>query len=250
MTLSTTFPLRPVLARLASALIILGLCALPAAAQNTETDGNVLKGIVVDATTGAPLIGVWVGIEGSRSSAYTDRDGRFAIRGIRTRGFTLSAGQLGYTDASVEIADVSDEPIRIALKPDPILLEGIRVVSNRLAARRNAIATSVRAWDADQLVTSSSFDAYDFLRTRLYTTPCPRYSFSSVCVLRRGSVVVPQVYVDDAPYIGGFDVLLGWDMQSLYAIEVIGSGLQVRVYTKNFAERLAQGRTRLMPVIY
>jgi CarboxypepD_reg-like domain len=250
MSRSVSSSIRPSLTRLAAALVFPAVFALPAAGQNTENETGTLSGIVVDATTGTPLVGVWVGIEGSRSAAYTDRDGRFAMRGIRTRALTLTAEQLGYKDASVEIAEVGDEPIRVELTPDPVLLEGIRVITDRLAARRNAIATTVRAYDAEQLVTSASFDAYDFLRTRLFTTPCPRTSFSSVCIRRRGGVVVPQVYVDDAPYFGGFDVLQGWDMPSLYAIEVIASGVQVRVYTKNFAERLAQGKTRLMPVIF
>jgi CarboxypepD_reg-like domain len=247
---SSSSRIRSFLACLTLGLVFPAIVALPAAGQNTEKQTDTLSGIVVDAMTGAPLIGVWVGIDGSRSDAYTDRDGRFAIHGIRTRAFTLVAEQLGYKDASVDIAEVNDQPIRIELKPDPVLLEGIKVVSNRLAARRNAIATDVRAYDADQLVGSASFDAYDFLLSRLFTAPCPRASFSSVCVRRRGSVIVPQIYVDDAPYFGGFDVLLGWDMTSLYSIEVIASGAQVRVYTKAFAQRLAQGKTRLMPVIW
>lgn len=245
MTRSALAWIRPSLAVLAALAF-----AAPANAQSDTAVKQTLSGIVVDATTGTPLVGVWLGIDGSRSQAYTDRDGRFAIHGVQSRGFTVSASQLGYKDASIYVEAIGDEPMRIELQPDPIVLQGIRVVSNRLAARRNAIATSVRAYGAAELATSPSFDAYDFMRARLFTAPCPALSFSRLCVRRRGSVVEPVVFVDDARYIGGFDVLLGWDMQSLYSIEVIASGMQIRIYTKHFAERLAQGKARLMPVIW
>jgi hypothetical protein len=139
--------------------------------------------------------------------------------------------------------------VRIELEPDPVMLKQIEVVSNRLERRRNAIPYSVQAYDAEDLATTASFDAFDFVRTRLFTAPCRSLSFSTTCVRRRGQVISPEVFVDDSHYFGGLDILYGWMPQDLYAIEVIANGAQVRIYTKNYADRLARGKMRMMPVI-
>jgi iron complex outermembrane receptor protein len=230
-------------------VLFLVMAASPVAAQ--EPGRTDVRGAVIDRTSGSPLIGAYVGIAGSRSWTTTDRDGRFILKGLPLRDVTLEVTQLGYADLERSIRLTEDfEPLRIELAPDPIVLEGIRVVSDRLRARRNSIPYSVRAWDADDLATSPSFDAFDFVRSRMAMSPCPRGSHSTNCIIRRGRVVSPRVYVDDAPFLGGVDVLLGWNTFDLYAIEVIGSGAQVRVYTKAFAERLARGKARLTTIFY
>jgi hypothetical protein len=190
-----------------------------------------------------------VGVAGG-VSAVTDEQGRFMLRGVRAGTVMLEAGQLGYKDLKESREVVADgSPLRIEMEPDPIELKGIQVTSDRLRQRRNALAVSVRAYDATELATTPAFDALDFLRGRVMVGSCPRSSWSSTCVLRRGQWISPAVYVDDAPWGGGLDILIGWNPSDLYLIEVLASGSQIRLYTKGFAQRLALGRAPLQPVI-
>jgi hypothetical protein len=92
-------------------------------------------------------------------------------------------------------------------------------------------------------MSTHAFDAFDFVRLHTFTRSC---GFGT-CIQRRGRLERPLVYIDEAPYLGGLDDLRGLPLEHLYLIEVIGS--QVRVYTKNFAERLATRGAPLMPML-
>ncbi len=60
----------------------------------------------------------------------------------------------------------------------------------------------------------------------------------------------PTLHVDDASYFGGINALMGWPPQTLYLIEVYASGLSIRVYTRNYVQLLAMGRTTLPVIIH
>lgn len=219
------------------------LVAVPALAQSWPR--RDVQGTVVDGSTGAPIVGAWVQIADGGNGTYTDRDGRFVLRSVRIGTVAFEASQLGYADFAEEriIEEGEDQQVRIAITPDPVVLEGIRVIADRLASRRNSIPYSVRAYDTARLMTSSSVDAYDFVKQNTFTRSC---GFNT-CIQRRGRLVRSTLFIDESPYMGGIDDLRGLPVEHLYLIEVIGS--QVRVYTKNFAERLATRGAPLMPVI-
>ncbi len=235
---------------LACALLLpAGLVAQDAGARE---DGKlVVTGTVKDATTGAPMSGVFIEIDVLGLTVFSDADGRFATRPISPGVWTVRAGQLGYRlwtrDHTFGPATAT---LDIRMEPDPIMLESIRVVSDRIKRRRNAAPVSVRAFDADQLAFSAHFDAAQFIGARLMVVRCPGNAFGADCVWRRGRHVEPQVYIDEIPLIGGFDFLSMYNTNELYLIEVYNSGTQIRVYTKAFAERLAMGKERIWPVIY
>lgn len=205
---------------------------------------NVI-GTVVDASTGAPIGGAWVGLADGGAGSWTKADGRFVLHDVRIGTIALEASQLGYSDFAEErVIDAGEGELRIALDPDPVMLEGVRVVADRLAARRNAIPYSVRAYDTDRILQSAAADAYDFVRFNTFTRSC---GFGT-CIYRRGQLVRPVLYIDESPYYGGIDDLHGLPIEHLYMVEIIGS--QVRVYTKNFAKRLATRSAPLIPVLF
>ena len=83
------------------------------------------------------------------------------------------------------------------------MLQQMEVESNRLQRRPNAIPYSVQAYDAEDLATTASFDAFDFVKTPLFTAPCrSSLSFLTTSVRRRGQVISPEVFVDDSHYFG------------------------------------------------
>jgi hypothetical protein len=234
------------------ALLSAGVLAPLTAQDNTKAD---VQGVVVDRASGAPIVAASVTIVGRRTSFLTDREGRFRFKGVPTGQVTIEVEQLGYADFSeTRTIEANGAPLRLQLEPDPIVLKGVQVIADRMKVRRSAVATSVRAYTAEQLAMSASFDAYDFVRSRLWIMPCDaRYAaaaFTSSCIMRRGSITAPTVYIDEARHIGGLDDLMGWPMDDIYLVEVYSSGAQVRVYTKRFAERLAKGRGFLDPVIW
>jgi hypothetical protein len=203
-----------------------------------------VQGVVVDSASGQPIAGAWVQIADGGDGVYTDREGRFRLHDVRIGTVAFEAAQLGYADFAEEMTvGEGDTELRIVLAPDPVVLEGVRVIADRLASRRNSIPFAVRAYDTERIMTSNAFDAYDFVKLNTFTRSCG----ASTCIYRRGRVVRPAVYIDEARYLGGLDDLRGLPVEHLYLIEVIGS--QVRVYTKNFAERLATRGAPLMPVI-
>ncbi|MCI0434413.1 MAG: carboxypeptidase-like regulatory domain-containing protein [Gemmatimonadetes bacterium] len=238
------------------ALPVLLAMLLPAAIHAQEgqvrEDGRVvLTGTVTDRATGAPLSGVFIEIESLDLIVFSDKDGRFATRPIPPGTWRVEAGQLGYQLWTEErTIGPGATTLDIRLAPDPIMLEGIQVVSDRIARRRNATAVSVRAYNADVLHASAAFDARQFISSRLMVIRCPYSGFGQDCVVRRGRPVEPRVYIDEVLLLGGFDFLGLYNTNELYLIEVYNSGTQIRVYTKAFAERLAMGRVRLFPVIY
>lgn len=231
---------------------VLAAASLPPAsvsAQQARDEKVNLVGVVVDRQAGTPIVGAYVELVERDVGIYTDAQGRFRFSGVRPGNYSLKTQQLGYRDG-VQIVQVEAGSglVRVELEPDPVMLEAIEVITNRLERRRRSLAMSVRSYDARELATTASFSAFEFVRSRLITVPCPSRSFATHCVWRRGSAVSPQVVVDEMPYFGGLDILMSYDPRDLYLIEVLDAGRQVRIYTNWFAQRLAEGRVRLSPV--
>lgn len=223
------------------AVFALMLAVSPAWAQTWPR--RDVQGVVVDASTGRAIGGAWIELADGGAGVYTDADGRFVLRDVRIGTVALKAEQLGYTDFAEERTIADEGSLRIALQPDPVVLKGIKVVTDRLEARRNSIPYGVRAWDSAYMLSTSAADAYDFVKLNTFTRPC---GFST-CIYRRGRLTYPAVFIDEVPYIGGLDNLHGLPIEHLYLIELIGS--QVRVYTKGFTRRLAMHEAPLMPVL-
>lgn len=79
-----------------AALILAGLPAMGATASGTGT----LSGRTTDAVTRIPVAGVLVVVAPGPHTAKTDRDGRFAIRGLPSGNYLLETLRAGYQAAS------------------------------------------------------------------------------------------------------------------------------------------------------
>jgi hypothetical protein len=124
-------------------------------------------------------------------------------------------------------------------------------VTDRFRARRNAVATPVRAFDAADLSSTAQETALDFvtLRAGTWVTPCAgRYGDS--CIYLRGRNVEPTVYVDEMPVLGGLEYLAAIPPYELYMIEVYGNGRHIRAYTPQFMERAAKQRLNPIALLF
>jgi hypothetical protein len=232
--------------------VLLSLISLPVAAQQLD-DGRKeidITGQVVDRVAGEPVQNARVELAEPRRMAVTDEHGRFRMKDVPFGPRRITVERLGYEQATLNrTIDANTSAIEIEITPKPVELEGIQVMSDRLERRRRSAVTSVWAYDAEDINASPAFDAHDFVRQRVFTTPCPRFFMGTTCVIRRGRVISPRVFIDEAPMFAGMDFLVGLNTEDVYLVEIYGNGEQIRVYTNWFARRLANGQARLQPVI-
>lgn len=234
---------------IAFALAALAGLAGTAHAQSAQEQAPFdVMGTVVDGDNGGVLAGAWVRISGSEWGSITDDRGRFRLPDLDPGRLELTVEQLGY-ETLTWAGDVGDGNglLRLELTPSPVLLEGLQVVTDRFRARRNAVATPVRAFDAAALSSTAQETALDFvaLRAGTWITPCAG-RYGDRCIHLRGRSVEPTVYVDEMPMLGGLEYLAHIPPYELHMIEVYGNGRHIRAYTPQFMERAA--KQRLQPV--
>ncbi|MEX2466335.1 MAG: carboxypeptidase regulatory-like domain-containing protein [Gemmatimonadota bacterium] len=244
---------------LAVAVLTLAVSCLPAVAQDRPDEG-VLAGVVVDAVTGEPISGALVVIDDERRAVLTDSLGAFDLGSMEGGPVSLVARRYGYEMRGMDavLPNGGALQVEIPLPPKAVLVDGLEVVTERLqtmdqrlTSRRNATATSVRAFEQERLVQSTSRDFLEFLRfeASLYMQPCGLRAFASQCVQRRGRLVAPRVYIDEVPIMGGLDHLASFQPYDLYLVEVYSSGQEIRAYTHLFMDRMAHRETALFPAM-
>lgn len=233
----------------ALAFAVLAVALMARSAFGQEVEAFDLTGTVVG-ENGQALVGAFVSFPGADWGSLTNEEGRFRIPDVTPGRMELQVDQLGY--ATLEWAGhvgADSGPLLLRMEPRALMLEGLTVVTDRFRNRRNATATSVRAWDRGALATSPYETAARFVEARagITMTPC-RAAHTSTCVWSRGRVVAPSVYVDEAPVFAGMEYLDAMQPHELHMVEVYSGGRHIRVYTERFMERAA--RTRLQPLAF
>lgn len=236
-----------------AALALAMLAAAPAQAQRREP--VVVTGQVVDAGTGQALPGVLVEVAPGERTVTTDAEGRFTLR-LREGNYMLNASRLGYTDANRVQAVAGDSvgPVRIALAPQPLLLERVNVVLDRFASRRRGVAMASRVLDRERLMHMGHSSLARLLESEAMLVSCGGSSgmfaggMQRTCIYSRGQAVRPQVYVDDRLAYGGLEELEMYGTSEAHHVEVYGRGLMIRVYTLGYVERIIRSGRRLEPI--
>lgn len=126
--------------RLVFLLTLIMVCTLQLFAQNK------VQGTVVDHSTGEPLIGVSISVEGTTQGTITDIDGRFTINA--SSGSTLKAVYMGYLSQSLKIG--SQKTLNIKLVEDTKLLDEVVVVGYGVQ-KKSDITGSVTSVNKDRL---------------------------------------------------------------------------------------------------
>lgn len=228
--------------------------AAPVSAQQpaAPASGQAVIGTVVDAASGRPLPYALVGLENTIIRVLTDSTGAFVLSGVPTGVHNITASQLGYSQMTLPVAVAAGaEPVEFKLFPDPIAIEGIRVMGDRFRGRRNSLAVAATGFERERLLMSPTANVMDFLEQegRLVAAECPGRQPIRACFSRRGQVVQPQVFLDEAPLVGGLTQLAGYNPRDFALVEVIDQGMMIRAYTPMFMERLAKNPRALEPII-
>lgn len=102
---------------------------------------STVKGQVVDAETGEPLIGAAVTVAGTTQGSVTDIDGFFTQNVGQNE--TLVIKYLGYEDYSKKIAQKGNVNLGvIKMKPDAVALGDVTITSSIAVARKTPVAVS------------------------------------------------------------------------------------------------------------
>jgi hypothetical protein len=118
--------------RVVTAFLAVPLLAAPLAAQ-----GATLRGRILDAVSGAPLVGATVAATTTGASARTDSAGRYRIDGLKVGLHRFLVSAAGYTRGSVTLAFALREVMERDLELDPIGL----VLSPADSAKAQALPT-------------------------------------------------------------------------------------------------------------
>ena len=101
--------------------------------------GNgTIEGYVKDASTGEPLPGANVLIEGTSIGTSSDINGRFVISNVPPGSYTLRAAYIGYKVYETHMRVVSGASITVNLTLQPVGVEGKEVVVTAQASGQNA----------------------------------------------------------------------------------------------------------------
>ena len=157
--------------------------------------------------------------------------------------------QLGYTSLRVPVfAETFRLPVVISIAPDPVMLEGLEILVDRIRSRRRSSPYSVRTIDAESLTRWGGADMLTVLEARIpFLRQCPNDPFQ-YCALFRGRTVTVRVCLDEFPAFGGVAQLAAYPPSEFHLIEIYRRGTQVRAYTRRFVERLTKSRRTLLPL--
>lgn len=253
---------------LASLAVLPPLLAMPVPLSGQgpgcKEDEPRIVGFVIDAGTELPLANALVSVEASNWASLTTGNGRFLLCNIESGPHVVTVERLGYETLTADVgALVSNEAIRLPMEPDPVVLEGLEIVTDRFERRRRTAAVPVRAYDQEVLARSSHWSAAEFIdrQTGVFLVHCPvrnRYLYYedgrtigidipdiggiNRCVRDRGETVRPRIYLDEAPLFGGWAQLASLPTSQLYMIEIYSGGRNIRAYTRAFVEHAARTR--------
>ncbi len=117
-------------------IAILSVCSTSAYAQTVS-----VRGQLIDAETGEPLIGASVLVEGTEQGSITDIDGRFEQK--VSPNAVLLFRYVGYKDRRVEVGQSSNADLgTIEMQPDAVLLSDVTITSSIAVARKTPVAVS------------------------------------------------------------------------------------------------------------
>jgi hypothetical protein len=207
---------------------------------------HVVRGQIIDRATRNGVAGAWAEVPALNHRFGADNLGTFTVR-LPSGSHDVLVHAFGYRTAVYRLDLRADTLVAWELQAEPIELAAIQVQIDRLERRTRALPLSVRTVDRAELVSSPAADPVEVLKSRfLQLFPCRD---RAECVRRRGALVEPLVCVDELRAFGGLGELRSYPAGSLYRVELIDGGTQIRAYTTLFIERVQAGQIALRATI-
>lgn len=138
-------------------LMIIGLLA-----SLSVVGQNVIKGKIVDGTTGEPLIGANIFVKGTTDGNVTDYDGIFEVSTSAEYPLVLIASYLGYDE--LETTVTGDEgKINLKLAENSVTVDVVEVKASRISDEVKKSPLTVEALDAIAIKETPAADFYSGL---------------------------------------------------------------------------------------
>ncbi len=229
--------------------------ATSATAATAGADTLTLSGVLTVAGDGRPLQGATAEIEALRLAAVTDARGRFTLRNVPEGRHQVEIRALGYRTVRFTLSAPQSEPIRIAVSPEPLEVEGITVealmetAERNLEARRRAFPGPVRVLGREELDRSGGLVSNAVQSYGAFLVDCVDETGRLVpgearqCVRRPGvRSARPTVCIDGRRALDGVRQLDGYAPEWLHSVEVFQNGRLIYAYTHEYMRWQAAGR--------
>lgn len=117
---------------------------------NAQT--GTITGVVTDTTTGDPLPGVNVIVQGTTLGAASDVDGTFTIRNVPTGTQTIAATFIGFrTKRHTLEVDQGTNEVKFSMVPDALELDDVVVTALGIERQERSVGYSVQEVDGQDL---------------------------------------------------------------------------------------------------
>ena len=131
-------------------------------ALSTLSAQNVIRGEVVDATTGEPLISASVIIKGTSEGVITDFDGTFKLETGQSFPITLVISYVGYTEQEIVVESERDR-VTAQLSENTITISAVEVRGRRISEKQQQSPLSVATLDNIGIKETPAANFYDGL---------------------------------------------------------------------------------------
>ena len=122
---------------------------------------TVLKGKIIDASNGDPLIGANIIVKGTTEGNITDFDGFYEVKTASSFPLILVASYLGYVEQEIEVS--STDKITIALEENRVTVDVVEVKASRISEENKKSPLTVEALDNIAIKETPASDFYSGL---------------------------------------------------------------------------------------
>ena len=122
----------------------------------------VVRGTVIDANSGDPLINATVVIKGSTEGTVTDFDGKFSLETRQSVPMVLQVSYIGYSEQEVTVSDPRTA-LKIQLLEDAVTISTVEVKGRRISERQQQSALTVETLDNIAIRETPAANFYDGL---------------------------------------------------------------------------------------
>jgi TonB-linked SusC/RagA family outer membrane protein len=125
--------------------------ALAVLAGTARAQERTVTGTVTDSSSGSPLAGVTVSVQGGLQSAQTRDNGSFVLTRVPDQDVTLVFRLIGYKRGERRVGAAESGPVEIGLTRDPFKLEEVVVTGQAGGQERRNLANAVATVSAEDL---------------------------------------------------------------------------------------------------
>ncbi len=126
-----------------------------------------LNGILLDKSTGEPLIGATVLVKGTTNGALTDVSGKFQLKITETPPLTLVFSYIGYDAQEIEIKSATDlkRSFNIRLAVSETVLDAVEIVDSRITEKQQQSPLTVESMGLQAIKQTAATTFYEGLST-------------------------------------------------------------------------------------